>query len=352
MSSTATPRSVARLALFLLVLVGLSDHCAACQRRHCRRSHSVRAMASCPTNCGSPAGPTGCAAPMALSPQTHGSGPAAAEKTMRSPNAPARLVGPAPPPTGDLVARVVWEPASDVAGSDTPAVKDGYGIDDPRRLPMTTSGIPGAFFILAAPQWAIGQGRQVFRLKQDDDGKSSERPLITYRKGRMTPTAITATAGRSIEFKNDSPDDIMLQLDTQRKILKIPVPPFVAAEITNISAESVPQRLQIQGVAGAQCVFLATAYPGRTALADTDGFLRVPGLPAGEWRFHLLHDDGGMAQFLVNRVTRVGDRVKFSRGMFSVTIEPGENDIGEIGLSGDDLAREQWPFSLPWPFGS
>ncbi len=85
-------------------------------------------------------------------------------------------------------------------------------------------------------------------------------------------------------------------------------------------------------------------------LVDADGFVRIPRLPVGEWNLRLLRDRGGFDALPIS-VTRVGKDVEPSDGPFFVTIHPGENDLGEIGLSDKDLEKRGWTFRLPWFFG-
>ena len=182
---------------------------------------------------------------------------------------------------------------------------------------------------------------------------AADRPTITFSKGKLSPPAICIEAGASIEFKNDSPDDIEVRLETNNGERTIPVLPFVATELAAIPKTGRPLHLRIEGPPGPQCLILAIDYPGRMVLVDADGFFRIPRLPVGEWRLRLLRDQSGLFAMPVS-VTRVGKDVEQSDGPIFVTIHPGQNDLGEIGLSEKDLKQRGWSgsFRLPWPFGS
>ena len=64
------------------------------------------------------------------------------------------------------------------------------------------------------------------------------------------------------------------------------------------------------------------------AVTDENGRLEIENLPTGQWTFQVWHEKG-----TISRVTRDGETDVWKRGRFTITIEPGENDLGEIKVS-------------------
>jgi hypothetical protein len=64
------------------------------------------------------------------------------------------------------------------------------------------------------------------------------------------------------------------------------------------------------------------------AVSEADGRFRIKNLPAGERTFQFWHEKSGW----VARGTRDGRLVEWQRGRVTVTINPGENDLGEVRI--------------------
>ena len=63
------------------------------------------------------------------------------------------------------------------------------------------------------------------------------------------------------------------------------------------------------------------------AKSDADGRFRIENLPVGEHEFQLWHERAGYL-----RDVAVGATTADRRGRLTVTIEPAENDLGEVVL--------------------
>ena len=230
-------------------------------------------------------------------------------------------------------------------------------MDDSETSPATTNGIPGEFFVVAAQVSKSPRGlwRPVPANKQNGATEAAaDRPTITFSKGKLSPPAMCIEAGGSIEFKNASPDQIRAELELDHGERRILVPPFVAAELAAIPRSRAPFILRVEGLRGPQCVILSLEHPSKTAIVDAQGHFRIPDLPVGDWGFRFFHREWGRGGGIVDRITRANKDLDVTNGTFFVRVHPGQNDLGEIGLSDKDLEQSGWTwrFSLPWPFGS
>ena len=70
---------------------------------------------------------------------------------------------------------------------------------------------------------------------------------------------------------------------------------------------------------------LITDHPF-AAVTDADGKFEIKDLPAGEWTFEVWHEKAGA----VTGATRDGQTEEWSRGRFTFTIQPGDNDLGTL----------------------
>jgi hypothetical protein len=67
------------------------------------------------------------------------------------------------------------------------------------------------------------------------------------------------------------------------------------------------------------------------AVSGTTGELQIRNLPVGKWTFIAWHERAGW----LRRVSREGRPEAWAKGRFQVEIKPGDNDLGQIGLSAD-----------------
>ena len=73
---------------------------------------------------------------------------------------------------------------------------------------------------------------------------------------------------------------------------------------------------------------VVTDHPYIATTAE-DGTFEIKNLPTGEWTFQAWHEKPRYIQ----KVTLNGKETNWKRGRFTITIEPGENDLGEINVS-------------------
>jgi hypothetical protein len=70
-------------------------------------------------------------------------------------------------------------------------------------------------------------------------------------------------------------------------------------------------------------------------VTDKEGRLRIDGLPPGEWTFRVWHEAGGYVQ----KATRDGRAEQWNKGQLTVTVEPGENSLGDVQLAPELFAE-------------
>lgn len=79
--------------------------------------------------------------------------------------------------------------------------------------------------------------------------------------------------------------------------------------------------------------YFVTDHPF-VAVTDATGRFTVPDLPPGEWTFHVWHERTG---YIENVVDAGGQKAEWPKGRFTVTIKPGENDLGWISITPEEL---------------
>ena len=62
------------------------------------------------------------------------------------------------------------------------------------------------------------------------------------------------------------------------------------------------------------------------AITDADGNFEIKNLPPGKWTFRLWHERPGY----ISQLNRDGKDEQVPAGRVTLTIKPGENDLGEI----------------------
>lgn len=246
--------------------------------------------------------------------------------------------------TGRLAGRLVHFDAAD-AGEAKP-VTPPEALANGQRRPGThfTNGMPGTFFVIAVPH-IDGHSRPT-KPEPDDNVASAEMPIMAYQNGQLIPHAICIEAGQSVAFKNETPRDVLVQLDYRRTVQ---VPAFVGTELSGFPEKLDPYVIRVVSEPGApRGLVLALGYPYRMTTANADGSFTLSGLAIGNWDLEIWHDTDGGGAAIVRHISRVSLPAKAVRGGMLVRIDAGENHIGEIGLSDADLRK--WTFSFPWPF--
>lgn len=79
--------------------------------------------------------------------------------------------------------------------------------------------------------------------------------------------------------------------------------------------------------------FLVTDHPF-VAVTDVAGRFTIPDLPPGEWTFRVWHERTG---YIENVVDAGGQKAEWPKGRFTLTIKPGENDLGWISVTPEEL---------------
>jgi hypothetical protein len=67
------------------------------------------------------------------------------------------------------------------------------------------------------------------------------------------------------------------------------------------------------------------------AVTDKEGRFELPNVPAGERKFRIWHELPGY----VTGAQQAGRAVNWEKGIAAVTIQPGENDLGQFSLSAE-----------------
>jgi hypothetical protein len=65
------------------------------------------------------------------------------------------------------------------------------------------------------------------------------------------------------------------------------------------------------------------------ATTDDRGSFTIRNLPAGTWTFQFWHEKAGY----LRRVTHNGEAKEWPRGRLTVTIAPGDNNLGTVHLA-------------------
>lgn len=174
---------------------------------------------------------------------------------------------------------------------------------------------------------------------RDKQPHESEQRQLTMRDYRFDPHVVIARAGDEIELRNQGPTDYLLQF----RFFVNPQPPIhIAAGVSEFISPTNPERGPAQVECGihpwmsARLVILEHSF---AAVSDEDGALTIEGLPAGKTlTFRVNHEAGRIDQ------VRSGKQLLlWSRNRFTIKLQPGLNDLGDIFVPADALLRKEKP---------
>lgn len=146
---------------------------------------------------------------------------------------------------------------------------------------------------------------------------------------RYEPHVTAVRVGQTLLLKNTDPVGHNVKLDSFANIgINVLIPSGSSVEHKFAAAEGripVSASCSIHPWMNAQVYVTDHPY---AAVSGEDGAFEIKNLPAGEWTFMFRHETG-----YVQEITRNGVKVPLSKGKFTVTIEEGENDLGEMKLA-------------------
>jgi hypothetical protein len=70
-------------------------------------------------------------------------------------------------------------------------------------------------------------------------------------------------------------------------------------------------------------------------VSDSQGRLKIDGLPPGKWSFRVWQEASGYVQ----KASRYGQAEQWDKGLITITIQPGENSLGDVKLAPEQFAE-------------
>jgi hypothetical protein len=208
----------------------------------------------------------------------------------------------------------------------------------------------GTFVVVAMPQSALDKTRRLAGATQDPALSTAPEQLVTYMQDTLTPAALVVRPGEGVHVYNKSADTIRLLLTKQFGFVETPLFPFVSTELSIDPEEPKLRWLSIEGQPAAQCVILVAPPGCRAAVADHDGVFRLPALPVGSsYHLRLLCVRVPMQIRTLRNVTTPPKGVASVNGLLPVSVRAGLNDLGDIGVSVDELRESSGigPIRIP-----
>lgn len=158
---------------------------------------------------------------------------------------------------------------------------------------------------------------------------AADKVTLTNEHCRFEPHVALLRTSQTLEIKNTDPVGHNTKIDTS---LNPSINPITPAGETLEHRFGRPER----GPAAVSCSIhpwmrawvVITDHP-YVAASDADGKFEIANLPVGKWTFSAWHEKAERSG-RITTVERDGKRESWARGRFELTIQPGENDLGEI----------------------
>ena len=156
---------------------------------------------------------------------------------------------------------------------------------------------------------------------------------------RFDPHVALVWTRQTVVLGNSDPIGHNVKIECRRTIGRPTTrfPPVVRLRRTFDKAERLPVRVScsIHPWMVGWFVIRDTPY---MAVTDADGKFEIKNLPAGEWQFMFWHEKAGY----VSNVKVQGKPEEWKRGIKTLTIKPGQQDLGDMVLGLGSLQVETW----------
>lgn len=160
------------------------------------------------------------------------------------------------------------------------------------------------------------------------------KPVIFDNKDcRFTPHIAAVRTGQTLTIANTDPvAHNTLATCRTNAAFNFNLPPGAKQDVTFANAERLPVTVQCGSHPWMKAYLLIQDSP-YMAVSATDGSFEIVNLPAGvELEFQVWHDTG----YIIN-VTKDGDKTEWKLGRFTTTLKPGDNDLGDLLVSPEEL---------------
>jgi hypothetical protein len=153
-----------------------------------------------------------------------------------------------------------------------------------------------------------------------------QKPHLQIKGGHFAPHCLIVTAGQTLNLTNEDAIGYNPRIEFAANPSFNPLMPagsaFEAA-IMKVERRLAPASCSIHFWLQGWVMVAPTPYH---AVSDPTGAITIKDLPVGKWEFKFWHEVHGA----IANVERAGKSEKWPRGITSITIAKGENDLGEI----------------------
>jgi plastocyanin len=161
----------------------------------------------------------------------------------------------------------------------------------------------------------------------------ADKPLLDNVKCVFVPHVVVMRAGQTLEVKNSDKTGHNANFGFfKNDAQNVTVPSGGSKDLLINKEETAPTPVECNIHPWMKCYVIVKEHP-YVGVSDADGNLVIKGLPAGEeLKFRVWHENQNKA---ISEVTINGKKEKWDRGYVTMTLKPGENNVGTIKLTPD-----------------
>jgi hypothetical protein len=160
------------------------------------------------------------------------------------------------------------------------------------------------------------------------------QPVVFDNKNcRFTPHIAAVRTGQDLTLSNSDPvAHNSLATCRVNESFNHNLPPGAKLDVKFTNAERLPVTVQCGSHPWMKAYLLIQDHP-YMAVSATDGSFEIVNLPAGvPLEFQVWHDTG-----YITSVTENGKKSEWKLGRFTATLKPGDNDLGDLLVSPEEL---------------
>jgi plastocyanin len=174
--------------------------------------------------------------------------------------------------------------------------------------------------------------------KDADAAKERKPPRMDNVNCRFDPHVVVMEAGQELHLENKDP---VAHAMLFYAFVNTPVSRTLAANApqddvvtTFEKAEPLPVKVTCP-IHSWMLGWLVVQEHPFVGVSDSQGRLKIDGLPPGEWTFRVWQEASGYVQ----KAARGGKAEQWDKGLLTVTIQPGENALGDVKLAPEQFAE-------------
>ncbi len=175
----------------------------------------------------------------------------------------------------------------------------------------------------------VGRGKKAPKAHPSYEATANEKVTLDNLNCRFEPRVVALRTTQTLLVGNKDSVGHNTKVDAIKNIPKNPIiPANGSTEMKFPKEERLPTLVScsIHPWMSARVIIKASPY---MAVTDKDGKFKIENLPVGEHTFQVWHEACGY----VAEVTIDGKKEKWARGRVELTVNDGDNDLGQIKVS-------------------